>query len=111
MPLHFTAFHPDFKMTDVPATPPETLRRARAIARAAGLRYVYVGNVHDEDGQTTYLRALRAAADRARLVRDHALRAAGTAPARTAATPSRAASAPSRSPLRSGFRRLRVIAS
>jgi pyruvate formate lyase activating enzyme len=54
VPLHFTAFHPDFKMTDVPPTPPETLRRARAIARAAGLRYVYVGNVHDEDGQTTY---------------------------------------------------------
>jgi pyruvate formate lyase activating enzyme len=54
VPLHFTAFHPDFKMTDVAATPPETLRRARAIARAAGLRYVYVGNVHDEDGQTTY---------------------------------------------------------
>ena len=54
VPLHFTAFHPDFKMTDIPPTPPETVRRARAIARAAGLRYVYVGNVHDEDGQTTY---------------------------------------------------------
>ena len=54
VPLHFTAFHPDFKMTDIPPTPPETLRRARAIARAAGLRYVYVGNVHDEDGQTTF---------------------------------------------------------
>ena len=53
VPLHFTAFHPDFKMTDVPPTPPETLRRARAIARAAGLRYVYVGNVHDAEGQTT----------------------------------------------------------
>lgn len=53
MPLHFTAFHPDFKMTDLPPTPPQTLRRARAIARAAGLRYVYVGNVHDPEGQTT----------------------------------------------------------
>jgi pyruvate formate lyase activating enzyme len=53
VPLHFTAFHPDFKMTDVPPTPPETLRRARAIALAAGLRYVYVGNVHDAEGQTT----------------------------------------------------------
>ena len=53
VPLHFTAFHPDFKLTDVPPTPPETLRRARAIARAAGLRYVYVGNVHDAEGQTT----------------------------------------------------------
>jgi pyruvate formate lyase activating enzyme len=54
VPLHFSAFHPDFKMTDVPPTPPETLRRARAIALAAGLRYVYVGNVHDPEGQTTY---------------------------------------------------------
>jgi pyruvate formate lyase activating enzyme len=53
VPLHFTAFHPDFKMTDVPPTPPETLRRARAIALAAGLRYVYVGNVHDAEAQTT----------------------------------------------------------
>jgi pyruvate formate lyase activating enzyme len=53
VPLHFSAFHPDFKMRDVPRTPPETLRRARGIARAAGLRYVYTGNVHDPDGQTT----------------------------------------------------------
>jgi pyruvate formate lyase activating enzyme len=53
VPLHFTAFHPDFKMRDVPATPPETLRRARRIALASGLRYVYTGNVHDPDGQTT----------------------------------------------------------
>jgi pyruvate formate lyase activating enzyme len=54
VPLHFTAFHPDFKMLDVPATPPETLRRARRIAREHGLRYVYTGNVHDPEGQTTY---------------------------------------------------------
>jgi pyruvate formate lyase activating enzyme len=54
VPLHFTAFHPDFKMMDLPPTPPETLRRARAIGLAAGLRYVYVGNVHDSDGQTTF---------------------------------------------------------
>jgi pyruvate formate lyase activating enzyme len=53
VPLHFTAFHPDFKMRDVPHTPPETLRRARRIAREHGLRYVYTGNVHDPDGQTT----------------------------------------------------------
>jgi pyruvate formate lyase activating enzyme len=53
VPLHFTAFHPDFKMLDVPPTPSATLRRARAIAKAAGLRYVYTGNVHDEEGQTT----------------------------------------------------------
>jgi pyruvate formate lyase activating enzyme len=54
VPLHFTAFHPDFKMRDVPATPPATLRRARRIALDHGLRHVYTGNVHDPDGQTTY---------------------------------------------------------
>jgi pyruvate formate lyase activating enzyme len=54
VPLHFTAFHPDFKMLDVPRTPPETLSRARRIAREAGMRYVYTGNVHDPDGQTTW---------------------------------------------------------
>jgi pyruvate formate lyase activating enzyme len=54
VPLHFTAFHPDWKMTDVPATPAATLRRAREIAQLAGLRYVYTGNVHDEEGGTTY---------------------------------------------------------
>jgi pyruvate formate lyase activating enzyme len=53
VPLHFTAFHPDFKMLDVPPTPPATLRRARQIALDHGLRYVYTGNVHDPDGQTT----------------------------------------------------------
>jgi pyruvate formate lyase activating enzyme len=53
IPLHFTAFHPDFKMRDVPPTPPATLRRARQIALDHGLRYVYTGNVHDPDGQTT----------------------------------------------------------
>ena len=53
VPLHFTAFHPDFQMTDTPPTPPRTLSRARRIALRAGLRYVYTGNVHDEDGQST----------------------------------------------------------
>jgi len=53
VPLHFTAFHPDWKMTDRPPTPPETLRMARQIARNAGLRYVYTGNIHDPDGQST----------------------------------------------------------
>src|SRR3954469_10256093 len=53
VPLHFSAFHPDFKMRDVPRTPPATLRRARRIAREHGLKYVYTGNVHDPDGQTT----------------------------------------------------------
>ncbi|MDP2809601.1 MAG: AmmeMemoRadiSam system radical SAM enzyme [Rhodocyclaceae bacterium] len=54
VPLHFSAFHPDYRMIDVPATPPETLRRARKIAQDAGLRYVYVGNVHDPEGDTTF---------------------------------------------------------
>ncbi|WP_433611872.1 AmmeMemoRadiSam system radical SAM enzyme [Dactylosporangium sp. CA-139114] len=53
VPLHFSAFHPDFKMRDVPPTPPETLRRARRIALETGLRFVYTGNVHDPEGQTT----------------------------------------------------------
>jgi pyruvate formate lyase activating enzyme len=53
VPLHFSAFHPDFKMMDVPPTPVETLRRARRIAMAEGLRYVYTGNVHDREGDTT----------------------------------------------------------
>jgi pyruvate formate lyase activating enzyme len=54
VPLHFSAFHPDFKMLDVPQTPPDTLRRARARAMQEGLRYVYVGNVHDREGDATY---------------------------------------------------------
>jgi pyruvate formate lyase activating enzyme len=54
VPLHFTAFHPDYKMTDVVRTPAATLSRARRVARAEGLRYVYTGNVHDIDGGTTF---------------------------------------------------------
>jgi pyruvate formate lyase activating enzyme len=54
VPLHFTAFHPDWKMTDRPHTPAETLARARNIGRANGLRHVYTGNVHDSDGGSTY---------------------------------------------------------
>jgi pyruvate formate lyase activating enzyme len=54
VPLHFTAFHPDYKMTDVPPTPPATLTRAREIALRHGLRYVYTGNVNDIDGGTTF---------------------------------------------------------
>jgi pyruvate formate lyase activating enzyme len=54
VPLHFTAFHPDWKMTDIGPTPPATLTRAREIGQLAGLHYVYTGNVHDEEGGTTY---------------------------------------------------------
>jgi pyruvate formate lyase activating enzyme len=66
VPLHFTAFHPDFRMLDVPPTPPATLTRARAIAREVGLHHVYTGNVHDREGQTTYC----AGCGEALLVRD-----------------------------------------
>jgi pyruvate formate lyase activating enzyme len=54
VPLHFSAFHPDFKMLDVPATPVSTLVRARNIALKAGLHYVYTGNVHNIEGDTTF---------------------------------------------------------
>jgi len=54
VPLHFTAFHPDFRMMDHPPTPPQTLRRAREIALSHGLHYVYTGNIHDVTTQSTY---------------------------------------------------------
>jgi pyruvate formate lyase activating enzyme len=52
VPLHFTAFHPDFKLQDKPRTPPETLHHARKIAREEGLRYVYEGNIFGDGGDT-----------------------------------------------------------
>jgi pyruvate formate lyase activating enzyme len=54
VPLHFTAFHPDFRMLDRPPTPPATLRMARRIARKNGVRYAYVGNVHDPEADSTH---------------------------------------------------------
>jgi pyruvate formate lyase activating enzyme len=57
VPIHFTAFHPDYKMLDKRPTPPATLSRARRIAMANGLRYAYTGNVHDEEGGTTFCHA------------------------------------------------------
>ena len=54
VPVHFTAFHPDYKMTNLPPTPRGTLRMARDIARQVGLHFVYTGNVNDERGQSTY---------------------------------------------------------
>jgi pyruvate formate lyase activating enzyme len=54
VPLHFSAFHPDWKMLDTPPTPPETLLRARKIALDNGLHYVYVGNVHNKEAESTY---------------------------------------------------------
>ena len=61
VPLHLSAFHPDHKMRDVPPTPAETLTRARRVAMAEGLRFVYTGNVHDSDGGTTFCPACGAA--------------------------------------------------
>jgi len=52
VPLHFTAFHPDFKLQDKPRTPPETLHRARAIALEAGLHFVYEGNIYSDGANT-----------------------------------------------------------
>ena len=54
VPWHFTAFHPDYKMLDKPRTPLATLTRAREIARAKGMRYVYMGNVLDHEGGCTF---------------------------------------------------------
>lgn len=54
VPVHFTAFHPDYKMLDRPPTPSATLKRARRIAMSNGVRYAYTGNVHDEPGGSTY---------------------------------------------------------
>ena len=54
IPLHFTAFHPDYKMLNRPPTPPETLIRARKNAISRGLKFVYTGNIHDPGGQATY---------------------------------------------------------
>ena len=54
VPMHFTAFHPDWKMMETPPTPQSTLSKAREIAMAQGVRYAYTGNVHDEVGSSTY---------------------------------------------------------
>ena len=69
VPLHFTAFHPDYKMMDVAPTPPATLTRARAIALGNGLHHVYTGNVHDVEGGTTFCPGMPRGAGAARLVR------------------------------------------
>ncbi|MGD2118282.1 MAG: AmmeMemoRadiSam system radical SAM enzyme [Chromatiales bacterium] len=54
VPMHFTAFHPDWKMLDTPATPPDTLTRARDIAMRNGVHFAYTGNVHDAKGSSTW---------------------------------------------------------
>ena len=61
VPLHFTAFHPDFKMMDLPPTPGSTLSRMRRIAIDEGLNFVYTGNVHDREGGTTFCPSCKSA--------------------------------------------------
>lgn len=57
VPLHFSAFHPSWKMMDTPATPIESLLRARQIALKNGIHYAYIGNVHDKSADSTYCHA------------------------------------------------------
>ena len=66
VPVHFTAFHPDWKMLDKPPTPAATLKRAREIALANGIHYAYTGNIHDTLGGTTFCSNCR----KALIVRD-----------------------------------------
>ncbi|MBI5070863.1 MAG: AmmeMemoRadiSam system radical SAM enzyme [Deltaproteobacteria bacterium] len=74
VPLHFTAFHPDYKLRDLPRTPVATVTGAREVALAEGLRFVYTGNVRDPGGQTTCCPAC----GRAVIVRDgYAIRVVG----------------------------------
>jgi pyruvate formate lyase activating enzyme len=54
VPLHFSAFHPDWKMLNTQATPPSTLVKARQIALRNGILYAYVGNVHNKEGDSTW---------------------------------------------------------
>jgi len=54
VPMHFTAFHPDWRMLDRPRTPPSTLKRARIMAMKNGVRYAYSGNILDEETASTY---------------------------------------------------------
>ena len=54
VPVHFSAFHPDFKMLNKSKTPLETILKACEIARASGIHYVYAGNVHNQENDTTY---------------------------------------------------------
>lgn len=59
VPVHFTAFHPDFRLMNRPPTPPTTLLRAREIALAAGIQYAYTGNINDKNTQSTYCHACK----------------------------------------------------
>lgn len=61
VPIHFTAFHPSFRMMDIPRTPESTVLRARSIALSEGIKYCYVGNMLDKEGQTTRCPACKTA--------------------------------------------------
>ena len=54
VPIHFSRFHPMYKIKNLPSTPVKTLEKARSIARDAGLHYVYLGNVPGHEGESTY---------------------------------------------------------
>ncbi|MCX7590471.1 MAG: radical SAM protein, partial [Kiritimatiellae bacterium] len=54
VPVHFTRFHPNYKLRNLPVTPAQTLRRARETAMAEGCRFVYTGNIPGEPGENTY---------------------------------------------------------
>jgi pyruvate formate lyase activating enzyme len=54
VPVHFSAFHPDYKMTAYPGTPPSALIKARQTAICEGIKYVYTGNIYNPEGQTTF---------------------------------------------------------
>ncbi|RKZ99923.1 MAG: AmmeMemoRadiSam system radical SAM enzyme, partial [Gammaproteobacteria bacterium] len=54
VPMHFSVFHPEWKMMDTPSTPPETVLRARQIAINNGVHYAYVGNMHDKHGDSSW---------------------------------------------------------
>ena len=107
VPVHFSAFHPDFKLLDVPPTPPAALRKARAIAKQVGLEHVYTGNVHDVEGDTSSC----AGCGEALIVRDwyalldYRLDADGRCPSCATPLPGRFDAAPERF----GRRRLRVL--
>ncbi len=82
VPLHFSAFHPNYRMSDHAATPVETLREARRIAKEVGVRHVYTGNVWDDEGATTWCSRCGAALIRRRgfTVIENRLRAGGECP-------------------------------
>ena len=94
VPLHFSAFHPDFKMLDVPATPPATLRAARAVALDAGLHFVYTGNVHDPAGDITACPSCGTRSSSGTGTRSSPTDSPPTAAARRAAPPCPAGSGP-----------------